>query len=165
MRRLAMGALILASVTGCSTITTGTTQNLTVTTPRVDGATCDLTDSKGGKWFIKDTPNTVTVRKGDGPMTIICKKDGYKTNTLMLEEGFHGATLGNVLLGGGIGIFVDIASGAAQKYPDQVVMWLEPEKWDSEEEKAAWEAEKAEYQKKIEEEKAAQNQSARPPRN
>lgn len=138
-----------AFLTGCATIVSGTSQSIAITTPKVDGAECKLTDSKGGQWYLADTPGSVTVRKGDGPMTIICSKDGYEKGTTLFEEEIAGSTLGNIILGGGIGIFVDAASGAAQKYPDQAIVWMKPAQWKSEEQKIAWLEEKKEYEEKI----------------
>jgi len=141
MERMIVGILlcVLGMVSGCATVTTGTGQSITVVTEKnVESAKCELTDIKGGKWYVDNTPGTVIVTRGDGPMSVVCKKDGFKSTTLMVEEVIAGATLGNIILGGGIGIFVDAMSGAAQRYPDQIIVWMEPEKWGSEKERLAW---------------------------
>lgn len=139
-------AVLSLALSGCATVVSGTDQNLTVITEKdVEGAHCDLTDKKGGTWHLPNTPGTLTVRKGDGPMTIVCKKDGYKSEVLVVEESFCGATLGNVILGGAVGIFIDIASGAAQQYPDKVIIWMEPKEWSSENERVAWLREKEQF--------------------
>lgn len=153
---LVKGAAILL-LSGCSTIATGTSQGFTVITPHTEGATCDLTDSKGHKYFIKNTPGSATVTKGDGPMVVTCRKSGYKTETITVEEGFAGATLGNLLVGGGIGIVVDAVSGAAQEYPSNVTVWLRPNRFSSESQRLEWEAEKAQYDAKIAAEEAAKS--------
>jgi len=44
----------------------------------------------------------------------------------MVESKFSGATIGNVLAGGLIGIAVDAASGANNFYPDQVTVLMQP---------------------------------------
>ncbi len=80
-------------------------------------------------------------------MKIVCDKEKYKTATLEVAETFQGATLGNILIGGGVGIIVDAVSGAAQKYPDEVILWMEPEQWRSEEEKIQWFKAKDLYEK------------------
>lgn len=102
-------------------------------------------DTKGGRWIATSTPQTLEVRKGDGPMTVSCSKDGYKTTEIVVEEGFAGMTPGNVLIGGGIGLVVDAASGAAQEYPDNVYVWMEPVSWASAEEEEAWHSAKQAY--------------------
>lgn len=134
------------SMSACSTITTGTTQDFGVNTPHADGASCDLKDSKGAMWSIPSTPGEVVVSKGDGPMTVTCRKDGYIESSIIVNEGFAGMTLGNVILGGGVGIVVDAVSGAAQEYPDTVYVWLEPVSWGSDEAKAEWEKSKAAFE-------------------
>lgn len=147
------------SVTSCATLTTGTNQSISVVTEKgVQQATCELTDKKARIYYVSGTPEKITVHKGDGPLTVVCRKDGYKTATVQVDESFHGATLGNVLLGGGVGIVVDVMSGAAQYYPEQVIVWMEPESWSSEADQAAWLQAKAAYlekQKKVEEEREA----------
>jgi hypothetical protein len=143
MRILGVFALLLTSA--CATITTGTTQPITVVTPYADNASCDLRDTGGGSWYLRSTPDTVVVNKGSGPMTIKCQKDGFENGTTVLNEKFQGATLGNVLLGGGIGVIVDASSGAAQEYPKDVKVYLKPKKWSSESERVQWMEEKRQY--------------------
>lgn len=155
-----LGLTLLAS--GCATVTTGTSQSVTLDTPMVEGAKCELTDKKGGKWYVMETPGTVQVRKGDGPMTVICRKDGYHTTTRVVAEDLHGATLGNIILGGGIGIFVDAMSGAAQQYPDQIVVWMEPISWESEAQRTEWESKKAAWEKEEAEKEEARKKAAQP---
>lgn len=137
--------LLGALASGCATVTTGTTQPITVDTPYVDGAECSLRDTAGGSWWVKDTPDTVTVNKGNGPMTIKCEKSGYNKGVTVLKETFQGATLGNIILGGGIGVIVDAASGAAQEYPKSVKVYLEPKKWKSNSHREQWMEEKRQY--------------------
>ena len=164
LSRIAISVCVLSSVAaiqGCATITSGTTQSVMVKAEKgVVGASCELTDKKGGKWYVPSTPGTATVRKGDGPMQIICRKDGYQVSTLSVDETITGATFGNILLGGGIGILVDAASGAAQQYPDEVIIWMEPEEWSSLEDKLAWEQSKKEYEEAIDESKQSQQAGA-----
>lgn len=136
----------LLSLSGCATITSGTSQAVNIVTEKdVQEAKCELTDKKGGKWFVPSTPGSATVRKGDGPLSIICKKNGYKTAKLMVDETLVPATFGNIILGGGIGILVDAASGAAQQYPDQILVWMEPEDFKTEQEKDVWLKEKQQH--------------------
>lgn len=144
---------------GCATLTTGTTQNMSITTEKdVTGARCELSDSREGKWYISDTPGSVTVRKGDGPMTINCTKEGYKSAELLVEEKFAGATLGNVIIGGGIGLIIDAASGSAQKYPDQVIIWMEPEVWESEQARIEWQEAREKFEAELVEKAATKNE-------
>lgn len=140
---LCVGTLYLGA---CSTIISGTTQPFSVKTEQTAGAKCELVDSKGTRWVIPDTPGTVEITKGDGPLEVTCSKGGFKTASVTVEEGFAGATLGNILLGSGIGIIVDASTGAMQEYPDEVIVWLEPENWASAAQKEQWLADKEAYE-------------------
>ena len=152
-----MAALLLC---GCATVVSGTQQSVFVETPFVEGAECSLRDSKSGSWYLPSTPGSASVTKGDGPLNVVCKKEGYTTSTVSVDDEFAGATLGNIILGGGIGVFVDAASGAAQKYPDKVIVWMKPKKWKFSLQQKEWEAAKAAYeeelQRKIEAEREVQ---------
>ena len=125
MRKLSylMMSLTLA---GCATIMSGTTQSVFLDTFNAPGATCKGIDKKGREYFWVNTPSATTVQKGDGPMTIACEKTGFKKSFHTIDETIVGSTFGNIILGGGIGIFVDAASGAAQEYPTLVRFPLEP---------------------------------------
>ena len=133
-------------LSGCSTIVSGTQQSVFIDTPFVEDAKCTLKDSKNGSWYLPATPGSATVTKGNGPMNVVCKKSGYTTGQSQVDDEFAGATLGNVILGGGIGIFVDAASGAAQEYPEKIVVWMQPVNWKSAQQKAEWQKEKLAYE-------------------
>lgn len=144
---LAIAATV--TLTACATIVSGTQQTIFIDTPHAEGASCKLNDSKNGAWYLPATPGSVTVLKGNGPMNIVCSKKGHKAGVVSVSEDVSGATFGNIILGGGIGIFVDAASGAAQKYPDKIVMWMKPNSFASAAAKRAWEADYAKYEKEI----------------
>lgn len=146
--------VIAVILTGCATIVTGTSQSLFVDTMNVQGASCKGVDNKGREYYWPNTPSATSVQKGDAPLVITCEKPGFKKTTYTVEETFQGATLGNIILGGGIGIFVDIATGAAQKYPSVVRFPMEPDESAPPEAKAAYQKAKeqlAEEQKKAQE--------------
>lgn len=155
----AFAAISVLVMTGCATVVSGTQQSVFIETPHVDGAECKLQDSKHGSWYLPATPGAVTVLKGNGPMNVTCKKSGYQTSTVSADDEFAGATLGNIILGGGIGVFVDAASGAAQKYPDKIIVWMKPLKWTSAKQREEWEAAKAAYEKELAEKMEAQRKA------
>jgi len=119
-------ALFASFVLGaCSTATRGTTQQIFVDTKEVDDAKCTLRNSKG-QWTVENTPGTATVPRGGGTLTVDCEKPNYKKASQSVPENFEAMTLGNVLIGGVIGIAVDAASGAAFRYPERVSVYMEP---------------------------------------
>lgn len=146
-------ALTACVISSCATITTGTDQGIKVVTEKdIIGASCTLVDSKGNRSFIPRTPGTTYITRGNAPLIITCTKPGYKSTTLEIDEEVAGATFGNIILGGGIGIIFDASSGAAQRYPDKIVIWMEPEEWLDENSRLQWEEERRAF---IEESKSA----------
>jgi hypothetical protein len=146
MKCIGIAALTTYVISGCATITTGTDQGIKVITEKdVIGASCTLMDSKGNRSFIPRTPGTTYMTRGNAPLVITCTKPGYKSTTLEIDESVAGATMGNIILGGGIGIIFDASSGAAQRYPDKVVIWMEPVEWPDENSKLQWEKERRLY--------------------
>ena len=93
------------------------------------------------------------VHKGDGPMVLTCTKKGFKKTLHTFDETFVGATLGNIILGGGIGILIDAASGAAQEYPAHVRVLMEPEDEASKSKKEEYAKLKKEIEEKAKKEK------------
>lgn len=111
--------------TGCATITGGTSQTIAVTT-NPDGADCQFT--RDGKLVgrINPTPGVMPVSKASGNIGVSCTKEGYVPTVGSVSSEFQAATFGNILLGGIIGVAVDAASGAMNKYPEQVSFTLVP---------------------------------------
>jgi hypothetical protein len=116
------GALLLAA---CATITKGTTQLVAVDTPGVAGATCTIQTQSGPQTVV--TPGSVTLNKSSNALPIQCVKECYVTGVSVIPSGTEAMTAGNVILGGVIGLGVDAASGAMNKYPDMVTVAMMPD--------------------------------------
>ena len=132
---------------------TGTTQSVSVEIANAPGAKCAGIDNQERKYYWNGTPSSVMVKKGDGPMKLTCEKAGFKTGHFEFDETFQGATLGNILLGGGIGLIVDAASGAAQEYPNSVKFVMEPLETASKDEKERYLRLKKEIEEEIKKKK------------
>lgn len=116
---------------GCATITTGSTQNLTVlSTPA--GANCNLHRAGEMLGVVPATPATLNISKSAKAINVTCRLENHAISTQALEADFQAMTVGNVLVGGLIGIAVDAASGAAGKYADQVNVTMVPNRFASE---------------------------------
>lgn len=117
---------IAASLTGCASIVSGTSQIVSVETlqssGRVDGASCKLENDKGV--YYVTTPGTVTVRRAYGDMTVRCEKAGVEPGIASIKSSTKGMAYGNILVGGVVGAGVDVATGAAYDYPNlfQIMM-------------------------------------------
>lgn len=101
---------------GCATITKGTTQTIAINTPGAPDATCTLTSSDMGSRVVQ-TPTTLTVSKSQDNIAVRCQKECFQDGTTVLVSGTESMTAGNIVFGGVIGLGVDAASGALNKYP------------------------------------------------
>jgi uncharacterized protein YceK len=119
MLKLLISAIVVASLTGCASIVSGTSQSVTVETHQgpqmVQGANCKLENSKG-QWY-SQAPGSVVIHRAYGPLTVTCDKEGLPTGVASFESSTIGMAAGNILFGGVVGIGVDAASGAAYEYP------------------------------------------------
>jgi len=117
------GLVVLAClVAGCATITKGTDQAVVVDTPGHAGAVCTLTSEAIGTQTIT-TPATVTLKKSGKDIAVVCKKDCL-TGTGTITSVVDGMTAGNILVGGVIGLGVDAASGALNKYAPSIMVTM-----------------------------------------
>lgn len=123
MRNLTL-ALMMVLLTGCSTLTQGTSQLVTVMTPGVDGAKCNMISTSGKNWFVV-TPGSVNVDKSKDDISVTCKKDGYRDGAAVMTSDFENMSFGNIVFGGVIGVGVDAATGAMNKYPPTVSVQME----------------------------------------
>jgi len=117
-------------VAGCATITTSSHQSLEVTTEPA-GAICKITRGATALGVVNPTPGKVDIAKGSGRLSVACGKEGYLPASAEAEAQFQGMTLGNILLGGLVGVAVDASSGAMYFYPGSVRVVLVPARFDT----------------------------------
>lgn len=111
--------LPLAMLSACATLVNGSSQNVTVsTTPPAASCTLDRVGSRVGA--ISSTPGSVRLDKSKNDLSVTCSKDGFQTATIVKAPSFSGATFGNIIAGGVIGVVVDAASGVNYSYPDDI---------------------------------------------
>jgi hypothetical protein len=110
---------------GCSSIIEGTSQQLVVNT-NPPGADCALNRQGFVIAHVTPTPGAAKIEKTKDDITIVCDKDGFETATYLDHSGSDAATVGNIILGGGIGWAIDSASGADNKYDSPVDITLVP---------------------------------------
>ncbi len=103
----------------------GTTQAVAVNTPGVEGAVCELTSRRFGIQTVR-APGHVTLPKSRHDVQVRCCKPCHEDGVGVIPSRMAGATAGNVLLGGGVGLVVDAASGAMHRYTPQVDVAMRP---------------------------------------
>jgi len=150
MRFLAVVALGMA-LSGCAFALSGPTQTIEIVTPGADGARCTLVDSVDAARHLDSSPGQVTIPSGDGPFTISCGKRGFQTASASFDEGLNPEIFWNFFNGKVPGFYIDAMSGAAQKYPEKIVVWLRPNEFVSPAEEREWLAKRAAYKKRLQE--------------
>lgn len=121
-----LAALFLALVLpGCATITTSTNQSFTVLT-EPDGARCELRRGDVLVAYVNPTPGTVQIGKSSRPMQVRCIREGHASAVMEVQPEFQPMFLGNILIGGLVGVIVDTSTGAIAYYPDTVRLALAP---------------------------------------
>ncbi len=113
------------TVTACATITKGTSQMIGVNTPGAPGAKCTLTSPAIGSQVIM-TPASFSVDKSQSSISVRCSKECFEDGSTIIPSNTEVMTAGNVLVGGIIGLGVDAASGAMNKYSDQTDVMMVP---------------------------------------
>jgi hypothetical protein len=126
MNKLILNVCILISglLTGCASIVSGHHQSVSVTTAPVQGANCTLENNKG-TWYVPSTPGSVTINRSYENLNVECKKKGYAKARKSVSSSTKAMAFGNVIFGGPIGGAVDVASGAAYDYPQEIRVPIE----------------------------------------
>src|SRR3954462_7770882 len=105
-------ALVLCAAfvgSGCATIVSGKTQNVTIDSNVKDAEVL----SEGT--VVGKTPYTGPLKRSKD-MTLMLRKTGYDSKTVTLNTEIEPVFWGNILCGGGIGSTTDYATGSMYKY-------------------------------------------------
>ena len=122
--RFAVAALSAMTFSGCSSIVSGTSEQLTINS-NPPQAICVL-EREGLPIGQVTTPCGLNVTRTKHNIQIKCTKDGYEPATAFLKSDVAGATFGNILIGGGIGWAIDSAAGADNNYQEVTTVTLVP---------------------------------------
>ena len=123
--RLVMLVGLALACSACATVVGGTTQEVFIESEPT-GAACKVDRMGANVAVVNSTPGRVNVSRSKETMIVSCTRDGYEQSNEVLVSSFTGATVGNILLGGVVGIVVDAASGANNKYPDRIMIVMTP---------------------------------------
>ncbi len=129
-RLMAILALALAA-SACATVVSGTTQEVFIESDPT-GAECKVDRLGANLGVVRPTPGRVNVSRSKDTMIITCVSEGHEPSSEVVASSFTGATVGNVLLGGIVGIVVDASTGANNKYPERIKVVLTPSNFSDE---------------------------------
>ncbi len=115
---------VTVSIAGCASVTSGTSQVIAVNSDPA-GADCTLTREGLSLGTVK-TPGPVTIKRDSRPVHVSCRMPGYEDSKVVLNSRYETATMGNMILGGAIGMMVDSSTGASNRYDAQVTVPLTP---------------------------------------
>jgi hypothetical protein len=124
--RLVAAIAASMSLSACASIVSDNTSTTYLDTDP-EKARCEL----HGQDFkrVVETPNSISLPAKAAPLTISCSADGYKTASGNLDTEMDGWIFGNLIFGGIVGVVVDVARGAGQKFPPKMTVVLEPERF------------------------------------
>lgn len=120
-----VAALALPLIGGCATLTTSSSQTVTLTTDPA-GAACTFRREGKVVGIINPTPGSLMVSKSHTTIDVACVKDGYVDAVGSVGSRFQAMTFGNILFGGIVGVVIDAASGATAEYEPQITIRLTP---------------------------------------
>lgn len=120
---ITIAAVITLCTTGCATMLTGTSQMVILTAPA--GTKIYQDGYKIGEIYPGEESIAISLRRQLTPLRLIAKKDGCKQTHFELRPNVNGVIFVNILVGVWPFI-VDIATGAATKYPNYVEIEMEP---------------------------------------
>lgn len=111
---------LLSALTGCASVTHGTTQavkidTLTAAGEIVNGAECRVANDKGDT--VMRSGQSVTVRRSGANLSIECTQQGQAAATGHATSRVNVGMVGNILIGGLIGVAIDAGTGAGFNYP------------------------------------------------
>jgi hypothetical protein len=111
---------VLSILTGCASVTHGTTQTIKIETLTpggqvVDGAECKVANDKGEA--IALSGQSVPVRRSGGNLSIHCTQGGQAPAGGQAVSRVNGGMVGNILIGGLIGVAIDATNGSGFNYP------------------------------------------------
>jgi hypothetical protein len=125
MRIFFGAALALLLLPSCATIVKGTTQTIAINSPGAAGARCQLRSGAIGTVDVV-TPATVTLEKSQENITVHCTKECFQDGAGIVTSFTEGLAAGNIIAGGVIGLGIDAASGAMNKYAPETIIVMTP---------------------------------------
>jgi hypothetical protein len=117
--------ILVIALTSCASIIEGSTQTISVTTQPNYPAMCFVQKDGSNTEILFEAPGTVEVRKSLYPLNITCaSKNGGTVGKAKVLSDVANWGYGGAVAGVGVGAVVDSATGAANEYPQNIVIKL-----------------------------------------
>lgn len=119
-----IGAAFLLTLAGCATVFDGSRQNIAIKTQSagspIDAVRCVLRNDYGESRMT--TPGTASVHPDYSDLKIQCNKPGFEPKQEIVKAEINAKIIGNVLIGGVIGLGLDFIGGSAYQYPLSILV-------------------------------------------
>ncbi|MGJ7497236.1 hypothetical protein ACSFA8_19415 [Variovorax sp. RT4R15] len=107
-------------LTGCASVTHGTTQSVTIETLTaggqvVEGAECRVANDKRDAVMLSG--QSLSVRRSSANLSIECTQPGHAPANGQATSRVNTGMVGNILIGGLVGAAIDSGTGAGFNYP------------------------------------------------
>ena len=109
-------------LSSCASIVSGTSQEIAITSSP-SGADC-VVSRQGMTLQQVTTPASPTIQKNRHDLSVACSKSGYATVTQANDSGVEPWLFGNILIGGLVGVIIDVSSGARNRYDNSMIFNL-----------------------------------------
>lgn len=109
--------MVSTLITGCASITQGTTQVISFSIDPTDAKCTVVNKENAALGTVSGKSNLLQVSKGAGDLIANCSADGYETKTTRIVSSTQTAGVLGVAIDFGI---TDMLTGAMWKYPDHV---------------------------------------------
>ncbi|NQT63776.1 MAG: PEGA domain-containing protein [Candidatus Marinimicrobia bacterium] len=126
-KSLLLGVFVLSVllISSCAYLVGGGDKQDVMVNSSPEGASIVITTTGGVEMFSGTTPASVTLKR-KYKYNVAVNLDGYKENTVMIDQTLNMMVLGNILCGGIPGGVVDALTGAMWTLePEQIVVTLE----------------------------------------
>jgi hypothetical protein len=121
MKKIILFILTMQIVSGCASITQGTTQVISFSIDPQE-ANCSVANNKNASLgTVSGKSNLLQVSKGAGDLVVNCVAAGYEASTTRIVSSTQTAGVVGVAIDFGI---TDMLTGAMWKYPDHVSIVL-----------------------------------------
>lgn len=131
MKKLVVLSAFVFALTGCASIFSGQSQNVTLSSPDTD-VTVKIYNRDGMQVASGVAPNTFNLKRGAGffrseEYKLVVSKPGYEDQTITTLSRLNGFYLANIIFGGVVGMLViDPATGAMWEFDNITIPKLTP---------------------------------------
>lgn len=120
MKKIATGMALIASLSGCASIVSGSSQEIALSASPQVPVKCEAHNSRGS-YDSNGEPGKILVKRSQSRLNIACEGNGYK-GTHSEQAGVEGWFFGNILIGGLVGLIVDPSTGAMFSYDNEITV-------------------------------------------